>query len=305
MSGPDQCQSASMPFEDDSHLLVAKEKLRGRLAENGYIYLRDFLPREPLLGLRRDVLTICRKHGWLEEGTELMQGIANPAKACAEPEVPWLEVYGDLQLLESFHTLAHHNSIMTVMEDLADEPVFVQPSKVGRLKFPDRTRASTAPHQDCLFIQGSRRTCTCWIPLDDVPRTMGGLSVMHGSHHLPLLPCRLSPGVKNKREAIIDGLNLPWVEGDFNLGDVVILNCMAVHRGLPNCSINRLRLSVDYRYQPNSEPIVEDWIDVHRKLHRWEDVYRNWKSDALQYYWKQLDLKLTQLDVKLLEPVMS
>ncbi|MCH2596967.1 MAG: phytanoyl-CoA dioxygenase family protein [Pirellulales bacterium] len=294
---------ASMSFGDDSPLLTSNDALRETLEERGYICLRGFLSQQTLLALRRDLLNICRRHGWLDDTTEPLQGIANPAQACAEPEPAWMEVYREVQLLESFHALAHDDSIMRLMEGLADEPVFVQPSKICRLKFPDDTRASTAPHQDYLFIQGSRHTWTCWLPLGDVPRSMGGISVMHGSNCESLLPCRLTPGTTNKREAIVDNLDYPWVEGDFELGDVVVLSCMTVHRGLPNCSGNRLRISVDYRYQPVSEPIVEDWIDVHRKLHRWENVYQNWQSDEWKYYWKQLDLKLIPLDAKLLEPV--
>jgi ectoine hydroxylase-related dioxygenase (phytanoyl-CoA dioxygenase family) len=38
-------------------------------------------------------------------------------------------------------------------------------------------------------------------------------------------------------------------------GDAILFNCLTVHCALPNMTRDRVRLSVDYRYQPANDPI--------------------------------------------------
>jgi ectoine hydroxylase-related dioxygenase (phytanoyl-CoA dioxygenase family) len=44
-------------------------------------------------------------------------------------------------------------------------------------------------------------------------------------------------------------------------GDAILFNCLTVHRALPNVTPDRVRISVDFRYQPASEPIHVVRID--------------------------------------------
>ena len=58
--------------------------------------------------------------------------------------------------------------------------------------------------------------------------------------------------------------------------------------------IERIRLSLDYRYQPVSEPVHASSLKPHMGVLDWDEIYRDWSDDALKYYWKQLDLTVTR-----------
>jgi hypothetical protein len=51
-----------------------------------------------------------------------------------------------------------------------------------------------------------------------------------------------------------------------------------------------LRVSLDNRYQAIGDPIAEHMLEPHLSLVSkltWEEVYRNWQTDDLKYYWRQ------------------
>jgi hypothetical protein len=56
------------------------------------------------------------------------------------------------------------------------------------------------------------------------------------------------------------------VNADFRVGDVVIFTAYTMHASLDNVS-DRIRFSVDARYQLRSEPIDERWIGEHPMAH--------------------------------------
>ena len=71
---------------------------------------------------------------------------------------------------------------------------------------------------------------------------------------------------------------------------MLFFNSLTVHKGLPNLSGNRLRLSVDFRYQRASDLVMEKVLTPHQRRLTWEEVYKGWKSDRYQYHWKQYSL---------------
>ena len=68
----------------------------------------------------------------------------------------------------------------------------------------------------------------------------------------------------------------------------------AVHSGSLNRTGNRMRLSVDYRYQPMSEPVDISSLKPHMGWFDWDYVYRTWPKeyDGLRYYWKDLPVNV-------------
>jgi hypothetical protein len=41
-----------------------------------------------------------------------------------------------------------------------------------------------------------------------------------------------------------------WRTGDLAEGDILLFSALTLHRALPNLSMDRLRVSVDFRYEP-------------------------------------------------------
>ena len=122
---------------------------------------------------------------------------------------------------------------------------------------------------------------------------MGSLAVLAGSHRQGLYPVARSLGAGGL-SIDTEALPFPWTGSDFAAGDVLLFHSLTVHRGLPNQSPNRMRLSVDYRYQGVSQPIVEGSLHPHFAMVSWDEIYAGWKSPQYQYYWRDLPLKLVE-----------
>ena len=82
---------------------------------------------------------------------------------------------------------------------------------------------------------------------------------------------------------------------------MVIFNSLTVHRGMPNRS-DQVRLSVDFRYQPRSEPMYEINLEPHRGVAEWDELYAGWTREEIKYYWKAHDLEVVPFDMQYYEP---
>ena len=283
-------------FRPSNDLINRPDELRARLGEEGHLFFRGLLPRDEVMKVRRAILERCRDAGWLVEGTELMDGIVDPTKACVEPEPAFLAVYREVQKLEAFHTFAHRPELLGIVEAVLGEPALPHPNKIARFSFPQNVRHTTPAHQDFPFIQGTAETFTTWIPLGDTPRELGGLKIDAGTHRDRVYDHHISFGAGGMG---IDPNSLAdnWHSTDYQAGDVLLFHSMIVHQALPNLTPDRLRLSVDYRYQARSQPIAESNLAApHTGQISWEEVYRGWSSTDLQYYWKKVDLAVSAFD---------
>ncbi len=287
-------------FVPSNGLLDRPADLRARMDRDGFLFLRGLLPRLDVLEVRRAILECCRDAGWLVGGSELLEGRVDPSRACVEPESAFLDAYYRVQRLEAFHAFAQHPALLRVMTTLLGEPAVPHPQKIARLIFPLNVPHTTPPHQDFVFIQGTPETYTTWIPLGDCPRKLGGLQVNAGAHRNGIYEYHASlgaGGMSIRPEALPDR----WHSTDYRAGDVLIFHSLMVHQGLPNLTRDRLRLSVDYRYQAPSQPICEASLRPHMGELTWEGIYRGWTSTELQYYWKRVGLRVVPYDSRYVE----
>jgi ectoine hydroxylase-related dioxygenase (phytanoyl-CoA dioxygenase family) len=272
-------------FRVSNDLLLDSEGLRLRADEEGYLFFRGLLETDAVRQVRRDILNLCGEAGWLEPGSDPEDGIARPGVAWIEPQPEYMAVYNRVMRLESFHALAHQPALLGMFNTLFGEPTLVHARNIARIVFPNNALHTTPAHQDYVHIQGTTETWTAWIPLGDCPRDLGSLAVLRGSHRQGVYPARAAYGAGGLG---IDTESLPfeWVSADFRAGDVVLFHSLTVHKALPNLSPNRIRLSADFRYQPESQPVTQSSFQPHYAQVTWDDVYRDWKSTAHQYYWQ-------------------
>jgi ectoine hydroxylase-related dioxygenase (phytanoyl-CoA dioxygenase family) len=277
-------------FAISNHLLHQPEALRARAREDGYLFFRRLIDAEAIQCVRLQILNLCREAGWLRPGSDPAEGIAAEGVAYVEPEPAFMEVYNRLQQLEDFHALAHQPQLLAMFDILFGEPTLVHARNIARIIFPQNLKFTTPAHQDYVHIQGTEETWTAWIPLGDCPQELGSLVILRGSHRQGVYPTHAAYGAGGLG---IDTESLPytWVGGDFLSGDVVVFHSLCVHKALPNLTPDRLRLSVDYRYQPLSQPVVESSFQPHHGQISWEEVYANWQSERYQYYWRNLPLR--------------
>ena len=289
-------------FEDASPLLEDPEALRARAERDGLLFLRGLLEPDCVLELRRAVLEILDRHGLLDRSEPLLEGIADRAAVSRIPaeEVHangvgvGFDLYGGVQKLEAFHALAQHPALLSLYTTLFGKEVFPHPRNIARLMLPHPDKKATPSHQDFLHIQGSTTTWSAWLPLGDVPRELGGLAVLRGSHKAGLLGVTHNPGAGGL-ESILCGLDYEWSTTDYKAGDVLTFHSHTVHKSLPSLSDERVRLSCDFRYQPADEPLEPASLLPHGPF-EWTDLYEGWHRTDLQFYWKEKTFDLTQFD---------
>ena len=283
------------PFRDSTDILHDRASLARRLSHDGYLFFPRLIPPDYVCKLRQSMLKILDNAGWIDTGSgyDLESAIGNSKSFVPDTDPAATAVMIQQMALPSVRDLQHHSMLISLFERIFDEPVFPLPRVIPRTLFPNQDDHTTPPHQDYPHVQGSKRSCAAWIPLGDCGPDMGGLAIARSSNNdgvLPIVPAMGAGGL-----GVSDQYQGRWHYTPFLTGDVMIFNCLTVHKGIPNRS-KKLRLSIDMRYQPVSEPVCEDWLQPHRNAISWEDLYKDWPDKRTQYYWRALHLQAVPFD---------
>ena len=257
------------------------------------------MPAANLERVRLEFLEVLRDLGYVDAAGYRDQ-LVNPGGIPEDRGSIPNDTYARLYLLESFHALQLEPALLGVMEALLDPPVLAHPSIISRVMFPQREMFTTPAHQDFPHVQGSADVYTAWFPLHDLPASMGGLAVAAGSHRRGVYDYR--PALGAGGIAVIDPLEGTWATNEFHQGDVLIFHSLTVHRGLPVTG-DRVRMSVDGRYQCAREPVLQRSLLPHMGVTTWEEVYAGWESDDLKYYWSDLETTIGEVNDAHLEQV--
>ncbi len=225
------------PLRDSSGL--AEEELRARAQLDGYVFVRALLDPERVLALRRRVLEVCTRFGWLVEGSD---GVARDGVRLGAYDEDWVAMQRELAPSPEFVALGADPSIYRVLESTFGEPVRGGVGAVCRVTSPAASDLATPPHQDRHFIARSDAFWTVWIPLGDCPQRQGGLAVLPGSHREGLCAHGLD-------DSVDVGAGAGWATTDYACGDALFFHCLTLHRACANETRNRLRVSADYRYE--------------------------------------------------------
>ncbi len=278
------------PLQDSTPLLCQPAALRARGDAEGYLFFQGLLPPEPLLAVRRAILHIIGNHDLLRDDRPLDDARGNVDAIAREELIGGCPpaVYRDVQRLEAFHRLAHRPELLSMYEALFGGDAVPHPRNIARVLLPAPNAEPTPPHQDFIHIQGAVDTWTAWFPLGDCPRTLGGLSVLRKSHQRGVLPVAPAGGAGGLAAQLCRDEN-EWLGHDYAVGDVLTFPSTTVHKGLPNRSGDRIRLSCDFRYQSARDPIEAKSLRPHRDILDWPEIYAGWGDDAndLKYYWRR------------------
>ena len=279
------------PFHELPQDGLSPDILRQQIGSQGYAVIRNLLPTAELRDVLFDVTEILNRSGWLLPGRDPVERVANRLAACGDPDPEFKRAYREVFSLERFHALPHHPRLREVMKMIVGERVLVHPKPIGRLIFPQCERLRVHAHQDYRFKNGDPECFTVWIPLHDCPTEVGPLQILAGSHrfgfqthvdenlHVPEIPLGTEIGDE-------------WVGGNINAGDVLIFHSLTVHAAAPNLS-DRMRISLDCRFQDYARAInPANLAFAGGSGKSWDEIYRSWRSQDLQYYWKSLPLNL-------------
>lgn len=281
-------------FLDSSDIKNNGPALKARMDQDGYLFFRGLLPAEVLEPVRLKWLTIARDAGWVDADKPLEDGIADLNGFCVEPQEPYMAIMYKVYEMPEFHALQQHPHIIDLLGKMLNDDILAHPRIIGRTIFPQRTEFTTPAHQDWIPIQGTAETYTAWIGMSDVPRKMGGLTLNAGSHLGGIYDFK--PALGAGATEITDPLDESrWVYSPIEQGDVLFFHSMMVHKGMANTS-DRLRLSIDARYQRVSDPVAPGSLLPHGNI-AWEDLYRTWPADhPMKYYWHRWNMDVNEYD---------
>jgi hypothetical protein len=288
---------AFLPMQASNELLGDPASLRARLEEDSYLYFRQVVNPQKVLRLRARMLEALAELGWVEGGPFTMQAVTK-VRPLHEDQEEFFTGYHAVQRLEELHGLAHEPQLLELMRQIVGDTAFPHPLKVARLGFPAHYEVATPPHQDFPNNQGTPNLTAAWIPVGDCPRDLGALAVLRGSHRYGLLPLSPHPAAGNRQAVVPPEMlrDLRWVTTDFEAGDVLVFKSHTVHAALHNATEFNLRVSVDYRYQCEGEPLTDLVLHPHFGRITWDEIYEHWASDDLKYYWKDLDYEVVPFD---------
>ena len=277
------------------------EELRSRIAEEGYLFFKRLQNPDKMRKLRHEMMSTIQRVGWLIAGTDPSDGIADITKQCTEGDNAYSDGYAEVYKLEAFHRSGHWPEVTEMIEKIMGRPIMAHPQKIARIWFPKYTEHTTPTHQDFVHFQGSYDNLTAWAPVGDCPIELGGLAVIPRSHKVNrVLDHHFSLGAGGLfvDEDEQDEIDPVWHSTDYEMGDTLIFPALTIHRALPNYTEDKLRLSLDNRYQAVGDPIAEHMLEPHGPSQlQWDKVYQDWQSDDLQYYWKAFDNPVVPRDM--------
>ncbi len=227
--------------------------VRGEAEDQGYLFFRRLIGADQVLALRGKVMENCRRAGWVSDDEACVEGIAQPDVRLGAYDERWLSFQQRVLPLPEFVALGRHSAILGILEKVFGGAVMSDRGNTCRVMSPRAPEFTTPPHQDYYYVRGSTELWTVWLPLGDCPTEQGGLAVLPGSRAWGLLP-HAGDGPGRQGAALSD--DSVWATSDYECGDVLMFHCLTVHRALDNMSPDRLRVSVDYRYQPAVHPDV-------------------------------------------------
>ena len=236
--------------------------LSALLAEHGYLLLRGALNRDLVQRVRDDLIAVLHDCNILESPAVPPIWSGGPPPT----EEEYMAYYERAVQLDSFNRLAESAEVRAVMEAIYDGPVQVWEQRLLRIIPPDPDGAAplgVGAHQDGSPQLGylTQDFCTAWVPLTDIDDRLGGLAVVPGSHRGGVR-AQTGSASSSLRTAKTQTFEAPsageqWVTTTYRPGDLVVFASMTLHKGQPNTS-DRLRLSCDFRYQP--EGAFANWL---------------------------------------------
>ena len=255
-------------FRDSTALMADSSVIQTRMAEDGYVFLRGVIAPSSIAMARQEVFCRLADVGEIAEPPRngIFTGQSDRAARYPDSGSFWQSVSEGPALRRA----THGPEIQYVLDTIFGEPargydfIFLRPGVVGRFTFL---------HYDFpFFSRGTKNVVTAWTALGDIPTAEGPLFVLENSHRFDDLiePVQQidynsqdSPQVQMMGDAVEfarrRGSRL--LTANFEPGDVILFSMTTMHGSFDNCSpVNRIRLSVDVRWQPASEPVDDRYF---------------------------------------------
>jgi hypothetical protein len=235
-----------LDLTDSSALRADTNALTEQLATDGYLFFRALLPAEDVQAATSAVIAQLRSGGWFES-----RGSGLPRPAAANAMDPLADpAFRAAVTCAPFNRIPYLPPLRALLRRILGPRAFSYPVKVLRAVGPELTDdRARARYIHCDYsVSGVQDMLTSWLPLVDIPVTLGGLAVRPGGQLAePVEPRVLSPEERG------------WATTHYRPGDVLVFHCLTPHAALPNAG-SALRLSGDFRWQAPDGPAPAELV---------------------------------------------
>jgi ectoine hydroxylase-related dioxygenase (phytanoyl-CoA dioxygenase family) len=229
-------------------------EIRRSYDENGYLFFKGALNADTVLRAKEDIAGVLQQQSYMQKGS---------AEPRATPGASAVEVdYGPLYRLKSPWELMASPELQEAVDIAYGEKVRVGRSIGFRYSMPTDAPYLTPPHQDHFYIRETDEFRMIWVPLMDMEIANGGLAIAAGSHKHGLQEHVEFDGVysyffkgRTQKGVRPEDIHGAWTSSRFELGDLLMFHCCAVHRSLPNVS-GLIRLSLNTITYPARRPTM-------------------------------------------------
>lgn len=259
-------------LRDSNDILNQPEKLRKRMEEEGYLLIRGFHEKEKVMAARHNVLEKLYEDGRLAEGTLIEEGFIGERNKGAFYGGAGVNFASDFpNVLE----VVNSKEIMEFFDQFLEGKATTYDYKWLRAVERD---GFTGAHYDIVYMgRGTKNLYTVWTPLGDIPLSQGPLAICLGSHKFEQIKetygnmdvdrDKVTNGwLTNNPIEIVDRYGGQWATTSFEAGDIIIFGMFTLHASINNAT-DQYRISIDTRYQLNSEPMDERWVGKKPKGH--------------------------------------
>lgn len=288
--GPLRVGRDLLPMAPSNHLYYDSAKLRHRLDADGYLYLKNIIPRAAVNRALEDVAHQMLGCGWTTEADRIAAaekhgfalGIPFPRAHSSADALPPPQ----FTLTDPVKAVMGGTNVMSLTRQVFSGAVEC---------LPHHTMDFAPPHEvhgfrmgSVFMNRGTKLALLAWIPLHDTPLHMGGLCVVKGSNSTPsyqkiresygqmdvegsgihgdgcltrdaneLLPLgkRLSIEEGTGRQVLVD--DNPMVTTTFEAGDVVLMTVYTMYGFLTNQS-HTWRVSCESKWIMEGDDVGPD-----------------------------------------------
>ncbi|MDE2127145.1 MAG: phytanoyl-CoA dioxygenase family protein [Armatimonadetes bacterium] len=248
------------------------EGLRGRMEEDGYLFIRGLHRLDTVLAARRMILENLASNGQIDLNHELMEAVIAPGARGS--------FFGGSKALtrqKPFLDLVESPEIMGFFANLLQGDVITFDFKWLRLIGPGDTSGA---HYDIVYMgRGTQQLYTTWTPIGDVPYALGPLVVLEGSHRnkafdrvkatygkMDVDRDHVTGAFSDDALEMVQQFGGRWLTTEFKAGDAILFGMFTMHGSVTHTG-DRFRLSCDTRYQRADAPVDERWVGENPMAH--------------------------------------
>jgi phytanoyl-CoA hydroxylase len=250
----------SINFQPYSSLLteLTMDSIRRSFRERGFVRINGFFSKSEVESVRADAKWVFAKQmvngGFLSridaDEREFENGMR---RYFLEDSVGFINCGKTCQHLIGLHKLSLRENLVAQLialgltkPNICTRPVlFFNSRHLAKVEFYYKY----PPHQDWRSMQGSLNSVVVWVPLANIPRELGALEVVPGSHLWGLQESREDSWYRH-----IEGLpDTQYDSVEMEAGDVLIFSAFVVHRSGDNIT-DSIRWSCHFRYNDLEEP---------------------------------------------------